>query len=60
MRRLPIYFLLDVSESMLGENLYRLEEGLRRIIDELRTDPHALETAWVSVISKQTCRYSTS
>ena len=51
MRRLPIYFLLDVSESMLGENLYRLEEGLRRIIDELRTDPHALETAWVSVIA---------
>ena len=51
MRRLPIYFLLDVSESMLGENLYRLEEGLRRIIDELRTDPHALETAWVSVFA---------
>jgi len=50
MRRLPIYFLLDVSESMLGENLYRLEEGLQRIIDELRTDPHALELAWVSVI----------
>ena len=51
MRRLPIYFLLDVSESMLGENLYRLEEGLLRIIGELRTDPHALETAWVSVIA---------
>lgn len=51
MRRLPIYFLLDVSESMLGENLYRLEEGLRRIISGLRTDPHALETAWVSVIA---------
>lgn len=51
MRRLPIYFLLDVSESMLGENLYRLEEGLQRIIGELRTDPHALETAWVSVIA---------
>ena len=51
MRRLPIYFLLDVSESMLGENLYRLEEGMQRIIGELRTDPHALETAWVSVIA---------
>lgn len=51
MRRLPIYFLLDVSESMLGENLYRLEEGLQHIIGELRTDPHALETAWVSVIA---------
>ena len=51
MRRLPIYFLLDVSESMLGENLYRLEEGLQWIIGELRTDPHALETAWVSVVA---------
>lgn len=51
MRRLPIYFLLDVSESMIGENLYRLEEGLSRIIGVLRTDPHALETAWISIIA---------
>ena len=50
MRRLPIYFLLDVSESMVGPNLYRLEEGLSRVVSELRTDPHALETAWLSVI----------
>lgn len=51
MRRLPIFFLLDVSESMVGENLYRLEEGLSRVISELRTDPHALETAWISTIA---------
>ena len=51
MRRLPIYFLVDVSESMLGEHLYQLEDGLARIVDELRTDPHALETAWISVIA---------
>lgn len=51
MRRLPIYFILDVSESMLGENLYRLEEGLHKVVSELRTDPHALETAWISVIA---------
>jgi uncharacterized protein YegL len=50
MRRLPIYFVLDVSESMIGPNLYRLEEGLGRVVSELRTDPHALETAWLSVI----------
>lgn len=51
MRRLPIYFLLDVSESMIGENLYRLEEGLSHIVATLRTDPHALETAWISIIA---------
>lgn len=51
MRRLPIFFLLDVSESMLGEHLYRLEDGLLKIIDALRTDPHALETVWISVIA---------
>jgi uncharacterized protein YegL len=51
MRRLPIFFLLDVSESMVGENLYRLEEGISKIFSALRTDPHALETVWISVIA---------
>jgi uncharacterized protein YegL len=50
MRRLPIFFLVDVSESMVGENLYRLEEGLGAVVSTLRTDPHALETAYLSVI----------
>jgi uncharacterized protein YegL len=50
MRRLPIFFLLDISESMVGENLYKLEEGLGSIVRQLRTDPHALETAYLSVI----------
>jgi len=51
MRRLPIYFLLDISESMAGENLVQLEEGLAQIVKRLRTDPHALETVWISVIA---------
>lgn len=50
MRRLPIFFVLDVSESMVGENLYRLDEGIQRVYAELRTDPHALDTVWISVI----------
>ena len=50
MRRLPIFFLLDISELMVGENLYKLEEGLASIVRQLRTDPHALETAYLSVI----------
>ena len=48
MRRLPIYFLVDVSESMVGEPIQQVEDGMRTIIQELRTDPYALETAYVS------------
>ncbi len=51
MRRLPIYFLIDVSESMVGEPIQQVENGMRTIIQELRTDPYALETAFVSVIA---------
>ena len=51
MRRLPIYFLVDVSESMVGEPIRRVQDGMRTIVQELRTDPYALETAYVSVIA---------
>ncbi|KAA6300513.1 MAG: hypothetical protein EZS26_003352 [Candidatus Ordinivivax streblomastigis] len=51
MRRLPIYFLIDVSESMVGEPLEQVEEGIATIIKELRTDPYALETVYLSIIA---------
>ena len=51
MRRLPIYFLIDVSESMAGTPVEQVQKGMRDIIQELRSDPYALETAWVSVIA---------
>ncbi|MDO4460878.1 MAG: TerY-C metal binding domain-containing protein [Bacteroidia bacterium] len=51
MRRLPIYFLVDVSESMVGEPIEQVQKGMRTIIQELRVDPYALETAFVSVIA---------
>lgn len=51
MRRLPVYFLVDVSESMVGEPIEQVQNGMRNIIQELRTDPYALETAFVSVIA---------
>ena len=51
MRRLPIYFLIDVSESMVGDPITQVENGMRNIIQELRTDPYALETVFVSVIA---------
>lgn len=50
MRRLPIYFLIDISESMVGEPIQQVEEGLATIIQTLKTDPHAIETVWVSII----------
>ncbi len=51
MRRLPIFFLLDVSESMLGDELRKMEDGLSSIVRALRRDPHALETVYLSVIA---------
>lgn len=51
MRRLPIYFLVDVSESMVGEPIQQVQDGMKQIVQELRTDPYALETAFVSVIA---------
>lgn len=50
MRRLPIYFLIDISESMVGEQMQLVEEGMAAIVKELKTDPYALETCWVSII----------
>lgn len=50
MRRLPVYFLIDVSESMVGEPIEMVQEGISQIITELRKDPYALETVYVSII----------
>lgn len=51
MRRLPVYFLIDVSESMVGEPIQQVQEGMKMIVQELRTDPYALETAFISIIA---------
>ncbi|MFO7976750.1 MAG: vWA domain-containing protein [Planctomycetota bacterium] len=51
MRRLPVYLLLDCSASMAGEPISAMEMGLRGLIGELRSDPQALDTVWVSVIA---------
>lgn len=51
MRRLPVYFLVDVSESMVGEPIQQVQEGMKMVVQELRTDPYALETAFISIIA---------
>ena len=49
LRRLPIFFLIDVSGRM-KEHLGVLDKGLRLIVDELSGDPYSLETACISAI----------
>lgn len=49
-RRLPVYFLIDVSESMIGEPIQQVEEGLSTIIQGLKADPVAIETVHISII----------
>lgn len=51
MRRLPVYFLIDVSESMVGTPIEQVQEGMRTIVQNLRVDPYALETVFVSIIA---------
>ena len=51
MRRLPIFLLLDVSESMAGECHRQMQQGLERLTKNLRTDPYALETVYLSVVA---------
>jgi len=51
LRRLPIYLLLDCSESMAGEAIADLERGVQTMVSVLREDPLALESGWVSVIT---------
>ena len=32
MRRLPVYLVIDISESMAGDNLRQMQEGIDRLI----------------------------
>ena len=50
-RRLPVYLLLDCSGSMTGEPIEAVKQGMKALLMELRSDPQALETAYLSVIT---------
>lgn len=50
-RRLPVYLLLDCSGSMMGEPIEAVKQGVKALLSELRSDPQALETAYLSVIT---------
>jgi uncharacterized protein YegL len=51
LRRLPVYLVLDCSGSMSGEPIEAVRMGVRALLADLRSDPQALETAYLSVIT---------
>lgn len=50
-RRLPVYLVLDTSGSMSGEPIEAVRQGVRALLADLRSDPMALETVYLSVIT---------
>jgi uncharacterized protein YegL len=50
-RRLPVYLVLDCSGSMTGEPIEACRQGVKALLADLRGDPQALETAFLSVIT---------
>ena len=50
-RRLPVYLLLDCSESMAGTGIEEINRGVQTLVAELLKNPMALETAFLSVIT---------
>lgn len=50
-RRLPVYLLLDVSGSMNGEPIAAVQNGVQMMVSALMSDPQALESAYISVIT---------
>ncbi len=51
MRKLPVYLLLDTSGSMFGEPIEAVKNGVQVLVSTLRSDPYALETAYLSIIT---------
>ena len=50
-RRLPVYLVLDTSGSMTGDPIEAVRQGMKTLLGELKGDPQALETVWISVIT---------
>lgn len=51
MRKLPVFFLIDVSESMVGEPLELVRKGMESLIRNLKKNPYALETVWIEIVA---------
>jgi len=54
MRRLPVFILIDSSTSMKGEAIDAVNSGIQILLKDLRSDPFALETVYLSILSFNT------
>lgn len=50
-RRLPVYLVLDCSGSMSGDPIQAVNQGVKALVAELQSEPYAIETAYISVIT---------
>jgi uncharacterized protein YegL len=50
-RRLPVYLLIDCSESMAGSAIEDVRRGIDTLASSLKGNPLALETVYLSVIT---------
>lgn len=50
-RKLPVYLIIDTSGSMSGEPIAAVKNGIDLLVQDLRNNPQALETAWLSIIT---------
>jgi len=51
MRRLPVYLLIDCSESMAGQGMDSVNKGVQALLTALRSDPQSLESVALSIIT---------
>jgi len=50
-RRLPVYLLLDTSGSMAGAPIEAVNQGIALLSNQLKKNPTAIDTAYISVIT---------
>jgi uncharacterized protein YegL len=50
-RRLPVFFVVDVSESMAGAPLQSVRDGMDAVLSVLRSDPRALEAVHLALLT---------
>jgi uncharacterized protein YegL len=54
MRRLPVFILIDSSKSMNGKPIDSVNRGIELMLKTLRTNPFALETVYLNILSFNT------
>ena len=54
LRRMPVYLLLECGDSMSGEPIVAVAQGVQLLANELANDPASEELVWLSVIAYST------